>query len=246
MAEKHLTVASWKLAKAEAEKDPNFKKSKTGIQPALKDVEATIKKKLWVKAPPLLTKLREKCSAALLDSSKKQKNKGKSAGDQTYINYTKYIKGIIEEVDKTLLFLNEQLEVDATSKRKRQPADLTIDLILGNKKLLDIFRSFCVNIHEEAQIEYVKDMVVRKNKPSQKIYDRYFKEGAKLRVNVYGKEDGEDVWHKANETQEWNKVDPKKSIAHCKNLLAMNAVKKLREGDGKKNLQLWVNKMCDV
>ena len=196
----------------------------------------------YKKLLPLLVKFRTTVRKALLDSTKQQKNAGKNADPKSYEKYNKYLDDMMEKIDSLLKTIKSVYEIDTTSKRKRQPKDLTLALILKNKKLLEIFRAYCQFMKSPNEIEYVKDVMVRKNKPSKKLYDRYFAENSNFQINITPTL--REPWHQANASGSWKRVDVKPTVLICMELIRNNNLKNLKDGVGKS--EEWLNRICDA
>jgi hypothetical protein len=237
-----LKLANWQSAKKKAHADKNFKKGATGIDKQLKTVEKLLSASEYKKLLPLLVKFRTTVRKALLDSTKLQKNAGKNADPKSYEKYNKYLDDMMEKIDSLLKTIKSVYEIDTTSKRKRQPKDLTLALILKNKKLLEIFRAYCQFMKSPNEIEYVKDVMVRKNKPSKKLYDRYFAENSNFQINITPTL--REPWHQANASGSWKRVDVKPTVLICMELIRNNNLKNLKDGVGKS--EEWLNRICDA
>ena len=250
--EQKIASKAWEDLEACADLESSLRTLRTKAEDAVLDAIKNQKKQGNGSS---LRTLRTKAKDAILDAINNPRNQGnqdQSTNAEAYVTYKNYINGIIESVDAGLNYLNNTFKRDTKSKRKRQPGDLTLDIILSNEKLFKIFRKYCVWSGEAAQIEFVKDMI--RNKASQKIYDRYFAESANLRLNLSGINGNklQEPWDTANESTErhkWRKVKAREVQAvvnKCKEMLEENALKTLKEGDDNQRLQIWVNRMCNA
>ncbi len=257
----YFSPADWAKAKAKAHEDENFKKSASGIDSQLKKVKALMdgikNKTTCTKTVVEMKKLRVLAAKALTVATKAQKSRSKlpdAAADKkvqmTYNVYMAYLTNMIEAIDRqTTTYINlikehfgDKEAGKSEVKRKREPDSLTLAGIMANKKMLAIFRQYCQKGHRD-NFEFYKDVTVGGNRaPSQKLYDRYFRKGAPLELNVDSQVFEE--WAEAAEAGDFSTIRMGDTIELIKGYLEGQALAPLQAD--RANLKAWVDALCSV